>query len=310
MKTLFAYLQLFRLANITTAWADVLAGVGVVGATSFIFTMHNPEQFSLRLLSSLLLLLLSVTLLYAGAVAFNDIFDAELDKIERPERPLPSGEISKSTAILWASFLSLLGIGAASMVSWTSGAITLVIVILYLFYDYKAKHSVWMGPVVVGLCRSGSLFMGMSILSSALPAHLELLIIPFTYIAGVTLVSKGEVKVESPILLWLALLLYIVATLCVILFIFTPYYKDAAIVSAWHALPFFCLFVLINFYYLIRAIITLDPIALRKTVKIGILCLIILDATLGAAYVGWWYGLSILLLLPITIVLAKLFAVT
>ena len=34
--------------------------------------------------------------LYAAGMVLNDAFDAELDARERPERPIPSGRISRS----------------------------------------------------------------------------------------------------------------------------------------------------------------------------------------------------------------------
>lgn len=42
----------------------------------------------------------------------------------------------------------------------------------------------------------------------------------------------------------------------------------------------------------------------------GVISLIILDAALGATFAVWWYGLVILVLLPISKGLAKMFAVT
>ncbi|MGB3292783.1 MAG: hypothetical protein WBB01_07355, partial [Phormidesmis sp.] len=75
-----AYLQLMRPANVVTAWADILAGYAAglgVGVIAFPST-------------TLVWLLLATTGLYAGGVVFNDVFDAELDTVERPERPIPS----------------------------------------------------------------------------------------------------------------------------------------------------------------------------------------------------------------------------
>src|SRR5690606_37006300 len=93
-----AYFQLMRPANLVTAVADVLAGVTIAGAVTM------PDR-SL----SIALLCLSTIGLYGGGVVFNDVFDAELDKKERPERPIPSGRISVKQATLLG--LALLGTG-------------------------------------------------------------------------------------------------------------------------------------------------------------------------------------------------------
>jgi 4-hydroxybenzoate polyprenyltransferase len=83
--------RLMRPANIVTAYADILAGYAAVGATD-----HR----------ALGLLMIATTGLYGGVVVFNDVFDAKLDAVERPERPIPSGGVSLAARVCLAdSFL-------------------------------------------------------------------------------------------------------------------------------------------------------------------------------------------------------------
>ena len=56
-------------------------------------------------------------------MVFNDVFDSELDQVERPERPIPSGLISKSGATIWASVLLLGGVLCALLVNTTPSGI-------------------------------------------------------------------------------------------------------------------------------------------------------------------------------------------
>ena len=72
--TIRPYLELMRPANVATALADVLAGYAVAG-------LGNPR--------ALPWLLLSTACLYAGGVVLNDFFDRDVDRLERPERPIP-----------------------------------------------------------------------------------------------------------------------------------------------------------------------------------------------------------------------------
>ncbi len=81
------YLQLARPANIITAIADIIAGIAIA---TFSFPSLVIKPFEVFLLS------VSTIGLYGGGIVFNDIFDLELDKIERPERILPTGKISKN----------------------------------------------------------------------------------------------------------------------------------------------------------------------------------------------------------------------
>src|SRR3954447_3256538 len=98
MKKLRGYLGLMRPANIVTAISDILAGVAIAGYFSGNYTGDIG-------LVPVVLLALSTTGLYGGGVVFNDVFDAELDKIERPERPIPSGLIAKRGAALLGAIL-------------------------------------------------------------------------------------------------------------------------------------------------------------------------------------------------------------
>src|SRR5690349_14326443 len=76
---IWPYLQLMRPANVVTANADVLAGFAAASGGW----------------SKLPWLLAATCGLYAGGVVLNDVFDSALDQSERPERPIPSGRVTK-----------------------------------------------------------------------------------------------------------------------------------------------------------------------------------------------------------------------
>jgi 4-hydroxybenzoate polyprenyltransferase len=61
---------------------------------------------------------------------------------------------------------------------------------------------------------------------------------------------------------------------------------------------------------LLRAIRTQEPKYIGKSVKAAVLSLILVNASLATAFSGWPIGLLILLLLPLSLGLAKKFAVT
>ena len=87
--------------------------------------ISNWEKGSADFWQNLLWLSLSTIGLYAGGVAFNDIADAELDAVERPERPIPSGRASKSTAIIFATSLLVFGVAMAFLVNWIAGVLAI-----------------------------------------------------------------------------------------------------------------------------------------------------------------------------------------
>ncbi|HEX4592110.1 MAG TPA: UbiA family prenyltransferase, partial [Gemmataceae bacterium] len=88
-----AYARLVRLPNLFTALSDV--GLGLLaagGAVSF---------------RSAVLIAAASSALYCGGMIWNDYFDIEQDRRERPNRPLPSGAIEPRTAARFGGILLL-----------------------------------------------------------------------------------------------------------------------------------------------------------------------------------------------------------
>ena len=122
------YLRLMRPANIVTSVADVLAGIAIAGYFTNLPIVTNSFY-------PVVLLCLSTMGLYGGGIVFNDVFDAELDKIERPERAIPSGLVSKGEATVLGAFLLLWGIGFGYAHSPQSGLIAVFIAFFALLYN-------------------------------------------------------------------------------------------------------------------------------------------------------------------------------
>ena len=297
------YLELMRPANIVTAWADILVGFAASGS-GIIFTKLINGEATFAILIPLAWLLLATTGLYGGGIVFNDVFDAELDAKERPNRAIPSGRVSRQNATLLGSILFVIGIIAAFQVSWLSGAIAIFITLSCLLYDSLAKHHPFFGPLNMGLCRGSNLLLGVSAVPEIIGERWYLALIPVCYIAAITAISQGEVHGGKKITGVLAVLLIaIVLTAVLALGLLGEY-------TAIAALPFALLLairVLPNFIKAAR-----EPIAenIRNAVKIGVLSLIVLDASIASGFAGLYYGLLVLILLPISMKLAQLFAVT
>ena len=88
------WLQLIRLPNVVTAAADSLAGWLLAMAS-----LDEPMRW--------LPLAAASMVLYASGTALNDVFDFEIDRAERPNRPIPSGQVARGTAA-WLGGLGLL----------------------------------------------------------------------------------------------------------------------------------------------------------------------------------------------------------
>jgi 4-hydroxybenzoate polyprenyltransferase len=283
-KQLLAYLQLMRPANIITAIADILLGVFLAFAVTEGAVLDNV--LSQVDWSSLFLLVLATVGLYGGGVVFNDYFDAELDAVERPERPIPRGDATKQGASLLGASLLAMGVTAAFAV------------------NNIAKHSVVAGPIIMGMCRAGNLLLGISVVSLVLETYWFLAFIPLIYIQGITLISRGEVNTVSKATLYAGVTCYTL----VVLFLIALSFLEGFIY--WQSLPFFLLFAYMVLPPAFKAALGNDPLMARKAVKAGVISMIILDATIVAGFAGWLIGLAILLLLPLSRWMAKYFAVT
>jgi 4-hydroxybenzoate polyprenyltransferase len=290
MKKVTGFLRLMRPANIVTSVADVLAGMTITG-----FFGH-PWMKGIGLC-------LATIGLYGGGVVFNDVFDAGLDAVERPERPIPSGLIPIRQAARLGAILLLLGIAAASAVNVVSVILAIGIAGAALIYDKWGKHQTFLGPLNMGICRGLNLLLGMSVLGSVNPAQWWIAIIPVLYIAAITAISRGEVHGGKKKALYLAVLLYLLVIGCIL---YVAGSRGWMLVT----LPFLLFFSWMIFKPLLTAI--RDPVGrhIGQAVKAGVIALIIMNASWAAAFGEVWPALAILVLLPLSLGLARLFAVT
>lgn len=283
-----AYIELLRPANVATALADVLAG--------FAFAQID----SLPLLPWLLL---ATACLYAGGVVLNDVFDRDLDRIERPERPIPSGRASVSVAAWMGGALLAAGVASAAMATWAAALVASAIALLVLFYDTVGKRHSAVAPVNMGLCRALNLLLGMAAVPPVVLDRWPLALIPFAYIAGVTALSRGEVRGGHRGIARVALISLFIA-LAGLAFValgsdHAPVATLVLALLAWRVVPPF-----------LHAARTLDPARIREAVKSGVLSLVLLNAVIGTAFAGPAYGAIIVATALAAGWLARLFPVT
>jgi 4-hydroxybenzoate polyprenyltransferase len=298
MQKLMGYLRLMRLANIVTAMSDILAGVAIVGFLTI-------DQFSLI---PILLLICSTIGLYGGGVVMNDYFDADLDQKERPERPIPSGLIARGEALVLGVALLSFGIVMAAFVYYfnyqsISGIIALLIAVAALIYDKWGKHHSSLGPLNMGICRGLNLLLGMSISVEAMSQHIFIAIIPVIYIAAITLISRGEVYGGRTITVYVAAFLYLAAMSSIV-------YISLDNGFIMNTLLFVMVWAFLIFPPLQKAMVRPEGRNFGRAVKSGVIALIAMNAAWAAAFGAFYGALVIIVLLPLSILLAKLFAVT
>jgi 4-hydroxybenzoate polyprenyltransferase len=148
-------LRFIRLPNTLTAAADVLAGAALAAGVRGVPIPATPAT-----LSSLALVAVSGMALYAFGVALNDWMDQDEDREHHPERPLPSGELSRPAALAILAGTLALALGLALAAGPLVFSVACGVVLAITGYDaiFKARPPV--AALMMGLCRGLSLLLG------------------------------------------------------------------------------------------------------------------------------------------------------
>lgn len=308
------YLILVRLPNVFTAPSNVLTGylAAVVPAA-------NADALQL------FLLLLSSILLYIAGIVFNDYFDIDLDKRERPYRPLPSGGITKKVALLIA-IISLISANIlAFTASMSSLAVCIIMSVMVIGYDYKLKNT-FFGPIAMGIIRSLNIVLGASptlfvilipynhtnanfILARIIFVSLSL----FVYVMAISLLSRKEVVTGEEIegkhsytqtrqIIIISFLLVLAVILSISFAVFFGIFKMNLFVS----FVLFSAIMVITFkqtnYH--------NSLTIQNAIKHMVISIIVLDSIFITGLTGSYYGLLTLILALPSIFLARKFYVT
>jgi geranylgeranylglycerol-phosphate geranylgeranyltransferase len=84
-----------------------------------------------------------------SALVLNDYFDFEVDKINMPERALPSGMVTKSEVIVLTVLASFLGLGSAYALDEFALAVAVPFWFVGFLYNWKFKQNGLFGNLMV-----------------------------------------------------------------------------------------------------------------------------------------------------------------
>jgi len=177
--------QLLRVANAPTAASNILAGFLLAGGG------WQP-------LGTLAVLIVASLLIYLAGMVLNDVYDAQRDAVDRPERPIPAGHVSRKTAFLVGNGLLALGVVAAWVValiseSWAPAIAGLLLACSVLGYDFGLKRTA-LGPLVMGGCRLFNVLLGASatLQPGAIAGVLLFATVVGLYTTGLTYYARSE----------------------------------------------------------------------------------------------------------------------
>jgi len=171
MARLNSAITLIRPINSIMVGFAVIVGIGVA-SPSMILSIYSLLGF------------LTGFFISSFSMVVNDYYDIEVDKVNRPDRPLPSGTISPDFAITLALILLSIGIASSIMISFNNFVIASVFAFLAWFYNFWGKRRGFIGNIMVAA-------------SVAIP-----------YIYGGMAVNNAY----KPLLIWLALTSFLAGT--------------------------------------------------------------------------------------------------
>jgi 4-hydroxybenzoate polyprenyltransferase len=173
------WLALARVSNLPTVWMNVLAAaVLATGGLS---------------LAPWLLLVLALSAFYAAGMVWNDVVDRELDRVAKPERPIPSGRITLRAARAFGTALFALGLALLLAAPHASAFVPgLALVALIGVYDrYHKAHPATV--LAMAGCRVGVFFVSAWALTGGVPGAVWIgAAASFAHTALVTVVARVE----------------------------------------------------------------------------------------------------------------------
>jgi 4-hydroxybenzoate polyprenyltransferase len=257
------------------------------------------------------LLLLASACLYSGGMVWNDLFDVEQDRQERPFRPLPSGRVRPREALRLGAGLLAAGVLLAGLAGWlespgrwTPFVLALLLSAAILLYDGWLKRT-WAGPLGMGACRFLNVLLGLAVVPGSIGSWgLVLALAVGVYIVGVTWFARTEARASNQDQLLLAAGVMLAGLLLAL---------PLPVLAANRAAPattsplFPYLLVAYGFAVGIpvsRAIQQPSPSRVQAAVKVAVLGLVAFDAVLATALAGL-AGLVLLVLLPPALYLGR-----
>lgn len=301
------YLLLVRLPNVFTTPSNILVG--------YLATTPPAEANGFHLAA----LMVSSGLLYIAGIVLNDYFDVEVDRRERPSRPLASGSISKERAMSIALIALAAANAIALAVSPASLAVSAALTAAIIAYDYRLKRSP-AGPFAMGSTRFLNVILGASpALSAAVASGGRAVPVPgiwaaaifaatslFVYIIAIMILSKKEVGNEKPNTSVAFSIIFAMIASIALAGIFLLQLQWVFLIN----LMIFAAVIVATYKRLIITESSPDSNPVQQAIKNMVISIIILDSVFVSGMAGFSYGMATLVLIAPAILLAKKLYVT
>lgn len=158
----------------------------------------SGQPLSDRLLFALGGVLLAGPLVCGTSQVVNDWFDRDVDAINEPQRPIPSGRVSVRAGFILAITWTLLSVlVAVSLGPWVTAAaiVGLVLAWAYSAPPLRLKQNGWLGNTAVGLCYEGlPWFTAAAVMTAGLPSSHSLWLASLYSIGALGIMTLNDFK--------------------------------------------------------------------------------------------------------------------
>ena len=153
LQQIYSYLKLMRIGNCLIAFFSILA-------TSFFVS----QSFILRI--PVFLGALAALFIMGGGNSLNDYFDYRIDKLNKPNRPIPSGLITRRRALLFSICLFCTGIFLGLFLNIFALSIVFINTSLLILYARYSKTMSFAANALIALMTSSVFIYAAAILNT------------------------------------------------------------------------------------------------------------------------------------------------
>lgn len=184
MEKLGGLVEIVRPVNSVMLGLAIIVGAAVTGGASI---LGSPLK--------LLLSFVTGFCMTGAAMAVNDYYDREIDAVNEPGRPIPSGRVTPSEALYLTAALSAVGLGASYMISLNTTLVAAFSWVVMMIYSAWGKRTGFLGNLMVSACISLPFIYG-GLLTGSVSTSLYFSLMAFLSNTGRE-VTKGIVDVEG-----------------------------------------------------------------------------------------------------------------
>jgi geranylgeranylglycerol-phosphate geranylgeranyltransferase len=135
--------------------------------------------------------------LTGAAMAVNDYYDYDIDKINEPNRPIPSGQVSLKASLVTTAVLTLVGLSSAFIISLFCLLFATVTWIIMVTYTTIGKRAGFPGNLLVSACVAAPFLFGSIIATNTITINI-LLFSSMAFLSNTGReIAKGIVDIEG-----------------------------------------------------------------------------------------------------------------